>query len=86
MGQTMGFNYSTLGYETVQDMFEAMTSGIRPQIGGMISYIENTPKCLEGLREEDYVLFASAYNGPGQAERYGGAIENAADAYDRVTP
>lgn len=74
--QIMGFNHEGQGFATVQEMFEQMGSGIRPQLDGLFTFIANNPTCLSGLRSGDYVQFAGAYNGSGQAEYYGGLIEN----------
>jgi len=72
--QIMGFNYESQGFSSVQEMFEQMNSGIRPQLEGMFTFIANNPSCLRGLQSGDYVQFARAYNGPGQAEAYGAII------------
>ena len=36
---------------------------------------------IETLQQEDYVRFASLYNGPGQAPVYGARIEDFARAF-----
>lgn len=82
--QVMGFNYATLGYENVTDMFDSMQAGIKGQLDGMFAYISNSATCMSGLRSGDYVKFATGYNGSGQAQHYGGLIESAANAYTRV--
>jgi hypothetical protein len=82
--QIMGFNYQKQGYASVQAMFDDMSGALRPQLVGMFTYIEKTPMCLEGLKEGDYVKFATGYNGAGQAAHYGAEIASAAEAFARV--
>ncbi|MCB9761421.1 MAG: DUF3380 domain-containing protein [Alphaproteobacteria bacterium] len=82
--QIMGFNHESQGFDTVQEMFESFDTGIKPQLEGLFTYIEGNNTCLTGLRNGDYVQFARGYNGSGQAETYGGLIEDAAAAYRRV--
>jgi len=83
--QIMGFNYKTLGYESVQDMFESMSASLPTQLDGMFAFIQANATCMAGLRSGDYTRFARGYNGSGQAAHYGGLIASAAAAYARVT-
>jgi LysM repeat protein len=83
--QIMGFNYATEGYANVQAMFDQMSGAIKPQLVGMFTFIQNTPLCINGLKEGNYVKFARGYNGAGQAEAYGALIKDAADAWTKVT-
>jgi LysM repeat protein len=83
--QIMGFNFATEGYGSVQEMFDHMSGAIKPQLVGMFTFIQNTPLCINGLREGDYVKFARGYNGAGQAQKYGDLIKDAAASYARVT-
>jgi hypothetical protein len=83
--QIMGFNYATEGYASVQQMFDQMSGAIKPQLVGMFTFIQNTPLCINGLKENNYVKFAKGYNGAGQAETYGALIKAAADAWTRIT-
>ena len=82
--QIMGFNHRGIGYDDVQSMFDAMCNGLPAQLDGMFSFIENNSRCMRGLRNNDYVLFASAYNGSGQAATYGGMISSAASSFQTV--
>ena len=82
--QVMGFNFGQLGFGSVQEMFDQMNGGIRPQLDGLFEFIENNATCLSGLRAGDYVKFASGYNGSGQAATYGELIRQASQAYARV--
>lgn len=83
--QIMGFNYEKEGYGSVQEMFDHMSGAIKPQLVGMFTFIQNTPLCINGLKEGDYVKFARGYNGSGQAQTYGDLIADAAASYAKVT-
>ncbi len=83
--QIMGFNYQTLGYQSVQDMFESMAGSLPSQLDGMFAFIQANRTCMAGLQSGDYTQFARGYNGSGQAETYGALIRDAAAAYSRVT-
>jgi len=56
----MSMNSSAKGFTTVQEMFEEMNSGIRPQLEGMFTFIANNATCMTGLRTGDYEMFARA--------------------------
>ncbi|MEZ4712543.1 MAG: N-acetylmuramidase domain-containing protein, partial [Caldilineaceae bacterium] len=73
--QIMGFNYQRIGYANVQDMFTAFQGDERNHVLGMFDFIKADPNMLQALRNNDYKAFASGYNGPGQAEYYGGLIQ-----------
>ena len=83
--QIMGFNSKSIGYDSVQEMFEAMTTSLPAQLDGMFSFIEQNGRCMRGLRNNDFVTFASGYNGSGRAETYGALISSAESAYRAVT-
>lgn len=84
-GQIMGFNHKGVGFATVEEMVEKFDEGIKPQLDATIAFIKGHPKCLKGLREKDYTLFAEGYNGTGKATEYGARIKEAADSYLKVT-
>jgi hypothetical protein len=84
IAQLMGFNHETLGYDTPRDMFDAMNSGIVPQLEGFIDFVENCGNCMTGLRNGNMTTFATGYNGEGQAAHYGELIQDASDAYAAV--
>ncbi len=84
IGQVMGFNYSDAGYSSPKAMFDDFSKGIKPQIQGFTTFIENCKTCMNGLKKGDYTAFATGYNGSGQAAHYGGRISSAAAAYQRI--
>lgn len=83
--QIMGFNHATVGYDTVQDMFDAMCTSLPKQLDGLFAFIAASNTCMRGLRNGDYTTFARGYNGPGQAQTYGRLISAASSAYANVT-
>jgi hypothetical protein len=82
--QVMGFNHKKIGYDDVQTMHRRFSAGIRPQLDGMIAYIKNTPLCMDGLKNRDYVKFARGYNGAGKEQDYAPKIQAASEAYAKV--
>ncbi len=77
--QIMGFNYAALGYESVQEMFEAFSAGERSQILGFFDFIKGASansRPIQALQQQDFNAFAAFYNGPGQAALYGSLIES----------
>ncbi len=85
--QIMGFNYSTLGYESVQQMFTAFSASEAHQIIGFFNFVQgpatDTRRML-ALQRLDFDTFAALYNGPGQAALYGEIIRNLFTAYRQL--
>ncbi|MBN2004590.1 MAG: DUF3380 domain-containing protein [Anaerolineae bacterium] len=87
--QIMGFNYATLGYASVQEMFDAFAKSEREQIIGFFNFIKGrhaTSARITALQTLDFTSFARSYNGPGQAEHYGNLIRGVYDAFHRLKP
>jgi len=74
--QIMGFNYAKIGYVSPEEMFDIFSRGDQEHVLGLFDFFRSDHKMVRGLREEDFVLFASIYNGPGQAEAYGKNIKD----------
>ncbi|MBI3159775.1 MAG: DUF3380 domain-containing protein [Chloroflexi bacterium] len=77
--QILGSNFKRVGFKTVNEMFKAFNdreNGERWQLVAMFKFIENDPynRGLLSLRNEDYVAFATMYNGAGQAQTYANLI------------
>jgi hypothetical protein len=72
--QAMGFNYKSVGCSSVVEMFEEWQKGERQQIVGMFRFIQSNHRRVRALKNEDWVTFATLYNGPGQADHYGEVI------------
>jgi len=87
--QIVGFNYSSLGFESVQQMFDAFTANERNQILGLFNFIKGpaaNSRRVQALQAQDFVTFASLYNGPGQAAQYGSLMHTLFDAFQRLRP
>lgn len=83
--QVMGFNFRTLGYNSVLDLFDAFASGDRLQVLGFFDFVRGqgaqpSPR-VQALRNMDFTEFARSYNGPGQAVKYGQLIKTTFDAF-----
>lgn len=78
--QVMGFNASSVGYATVEAMFDGLSSadgGERAQVVALFDFIKGprtTSPMLDALRAHDWNTFAKNYNGSGQVEVYGKRI------------
>jgi hypothetical protein len=68
-GQIMGFNHKTVGYADVQTMVKKFDEGIKPQLDAILAFIKANKLCMQGLKADDYVMFARGYNGARQATR-----------------
>lgn len=89
MAQIMGFNAAALGYEGVDEMFDAFNDpagGERAQIVGLFDFVKGpmtTCEMVEALRAHDWLAFARRYNGSGQAADYANRLAAAhAAAHD----
>ncbi len=75
--QIMGFNHASIGYDSVQGMFDAFRSDVRYQTCGLFDFIRGagtTSPMLVALQRQKFVDFASRYNGNRQAAEYGERI------------
>lgn len=85
--QIMGFNFSALGYESVQQMFSAFSASEAYQIIGFFNFVQGPTtdaRRMLALQRLDFDAFAALYNGPGQAALYGEIIRNLFDTYKRL--
>ena len=85
--QIMGFNYATIGYESITEMFDNFSSDIRFHILGLFDFVRgsgNTSPMLQALQTGNYEQFASRYNGPGQAAKYGEWIEDRFETFNQI--
>ncbi len=71
--QIMGFNYELAGYDSATAMFKDFQHSPENQIRCFFRYIAGRG-IDEALRRNDFLAFASGYNGSGQAELYRGII------------
>lgn len=85
--QIMGFNFAGIGYESVEEMFNAFQGDIRYQILGLFDFIKGagtTSPMLTALQRRRYEDFAARYNGPGQAAAYGARIASHVEAFESL--
>lgn len=68
LGQIMGFHYQRIGFKTVGDMVDAFKSGEYEQVKGMVKFITTDPKLLKSIKEKNWHLVATYYNGGGYKE------------------
>jgi hypothetical protein len=73
-GQVMGFNATALGYDSAEAMYEAMSSDINRNVGGVFDFIAANPEAGKALEANDFVAFAAKYNGAKYADGYGKVI------------
>lgn len=67
--QIMGFNASRIGYEDGAQMYRSFQAAPLNQVLAFCLYLE-VHGLIEKLRQEDYLGFATIYNGSGQAHHY----------------
>ncbi|MDQ7036083.1 MAG: N-acetylmuramidase domain-containing protein, partial [Anaerolineae bacterium] len=85
--QIMGFNYSRLGYESVQQMYDAFARSSHAQILGLFDFVKGaraTSPAIEALQKRDFFTFASYYNGSGREATYEDLMESFAAHFDKL--
>jgi hypothetical protein len=85
--QIMGFNYAAIGYDSVGEMFDNLSNDVRFHILGLFDFIRgsgNTSRMLQALQVGNFEQFASGYNGPGQASKYGDWIETKFETFNQI--
>ncbi|MBF0106386.1 MAG: DUF3380 domain-containing protein [Deltaproteobacteria bacterium] len=82
LGQIMGFNHKQIGYGTAKEMFENFSKDARYQILGIFDFMSKA--MIKSLQRADFIGFARAYNGSGQAKTYGRLIEGHVKEWEKV--
>jgi hypothetical protein len=85
--QIMGFNYHLLGFDSVHDMYEAFLASERNQIICFFDFIKGrnmSSEKLYALQSQDFEAFASLYNGPGKAKKFGKLIKDVNILFQRI--
>lgn len=67
--QIMGFNHQSIGYSSVQEMFDNFRQSARAQIESLFRFMQSH-NLVDAVRNGDLRRFAEVYNGPGQADLY----------------
>ncbi len=87
--QIMGFNFSVVGYSTVNDMFAAFSASERDQVIGFFDFVQGILPgggAVKALQALDYKSFAASYNGTGQADYYANLMKTAYAAFTAQQP
>lgn len=87
--QIMGFNFKTIGYETVQAMFDEFSRSAHSQILGMFDFVRgggSISQAVRALQTGDFLTFASIYNGPANAQTYETIIEEYIAIFNQLIP
>lgn len=68
LGQVMGFNHKRLGYITVDEMWDDAKKGEDRQVFQMVEFINTDSRLKNALKEKNWHLVATYYNGAGYKE------------------
>lgn len=82
--QILGSNHAVIGYESVEQMFDAFAGGDHAQLLGLFDFIKANPQRARSLQRRDYRTFAELYNGNGQADHYAQLITAQVAAFDDI--
>ena len=79
----MGFNHQLIGFVSVQEMFERFQRSERAQLLGLFRFIQER-MLIDPIQRRDFLAFATAYNGAGNAPTYSAIIRQQLAIYDRL--
>lgn len=65
--QIMGFNYSSLGYSSVSEMYDDFKKGEYQQVEGLAKLLHNNTSLYSAIKRKDWKTCAKLYNGEGYA-------------------
>lgn len=85
--QIMGFNHASIGYETVQQMFDAFSRDERNQIIGFFDFVKGpsgSSRKVLALQARDFQTFAELYNGIGKGSIYADKMQSLFDVFQRM--
>jgi hypothetical protein len=74
LGQIMGFNFSSAGYDNASDMVQAACASEAAQLQQFVSFLQHTG-VVEPLQSQDWTTVAAKYNGSGQVGAYAGKLQ-----------
>lgn len=80
LGQILGANHEAAGYESPEQYHASMNHSEAVQVEAFFRFIENgggDRAMVVALRDENWVAFASRYNGAGQPHHYADLISSA---------
>jgi hypothetical protein len=87
--QIMGSNHALIGYESVQQMFDAFSTSERHQVIGFFDFVQGpqtVSRQIQALQRQDFDTFAGFYNGQGKAAEYGSKIRLLFEAFQKISP
>ena len=82
--QVMGFNYKSIGYSSVKDMFEAFSKDIRYHIMALFDFCTAKSTRVQYLLTGDFLSFAKEYNGLTAPEAYEKRLEQYYEIYKKI--
>ena len=69
--QIMGFNHERIGYQTVEQMWDAFNRAESSHVIGLLNYVLSDPKLVTAIRNKDWPTIGRLYNGAESAgEKY----------------
>lgn len=66
--QILGQNFQQAGFKTLQEFINAMYHSEQQQLHAFVQFIKADRRLLKAIRNGDWQLFASVYNGPAYAK------------------
>jgi N-acetylmuramoyl-L-alanine amidase len=87
--QILGSNYQLIGYDTAKQMYDAFQDSERPHVLGFFDYCQYAlphGALMNHLRKQEWVDFATGYNGGGNAGDYSTKLRDAYTAAKAVLP
>ncbi len=82
--QVMGFNYKMIGYNSVNEMFDAFSKDIRYHIMALFDFCTAKSTRVQYLITGDFLSFAKEYNGLTAPEQYEARLIQYYDIYKKI--
>ncbi len=82
--QVMGFNFKSIGYTSVKDMFNCFSKDIRYHILALFDFCNAKSQRVQYLLTRDFLSFAKEYNGLAAPEQYEKKLEEYYNIYKKL--
>lgn len=82
--QVMGFNYKSIGYSSVKEMFDCFSKDIRYHIMALFDFCNAKSTRIQYLLTGDFLSFAKEYNGLTAPEAYEKRLQTYYDIYKKL--
>ena len=82
--QVMGFNYKSIGYTSVKDMYEAFSKDIRYHIMALFDFCTAKSSRVQYLLTGDFLSFAKEYNGLAAPAQYEKRLQQYYEIYKKL--